>query len=134
MSRIRGGRCVTTRPSMTMSPSVGSSIPAIIRRRVVLPHPEGPRRTRNSPSFVARSTWSTACTFPNSFDIPRISTHPMVAAAFRLLLECAREGGGIPPTPPGRSELDFPPDQTLLAPLGEDGLGLECGLLDRLLV
>ena len=104
MSRIRGGRCVTTRPSMTISPSVGSSIPAIIRRRVVFPHPEGPRRTRNSPSFVARSTWSTARTFPNSFDMPRISTHPMVAAAFRVLLECAREDGGIPP--PSRAEAN----------------------------
>ena len=67
MSRIRGGRFVTTRPSMTISPSVGSSIPAIIRRRVVFPHPEGERRTRNSPSFVASSTWSDGPHFPEEF-------------------------------------------------------------------
>jgi hypothetical protein len=34
--------------------------------------------------------------------MPRISTHPMVAAAFRFLMECVREDGGIPP--PSRTE------------------------------
>ena len=49
MFRIRGGRWVTTRPSMTISPAVGSSIPAIMRRRVVFPHPEGPEEDQKLP-------------------------------------------------------------------------------------
>jgi hypothetical protein len=56
MFRILGGRWVTTWPLMRISPEVGSSMPAIIRRRVVFPQPEGPRRTRNSPSAVSRFT------------------------------------------------------------------------------
>src|SRR5260221_5394649 len=60
MGRTRGVRSLTTRPPIRISPEVGSSSPAIIRRRVVLPEPEGPRRTRNSPSLLSRSTSTTA--------------------------------------------------------------------------
>src|ERR687889_675607 len=35
---------------MSTSPAVGSSRPAIVRSRVVLPQPDGPSRTRYSPS------------------------------------------------------------------------------------
>src|ERR671924_376377 len=62
--RARGGSSLTTRPPMSTSPSVGCSSPAMVRSSVVLPHPEGPRRTRYSPSSVARSTPSTARTRP----------------------------------------------------------------------
>src|SRR5258706_11107409 len=41
-------------------PDVGISKPAIIRRVVVLPDPEGPSIEKNSPSRTSRSTWSTA--------------------------------------------------------------------------
>src|SRR3990172_4345960 len=129
MFRIRCGRSVTTLPSMTKSPSVGISIPAIIRRRVVFPHPEGPRSTRNSPSFVDRSTWSTARTSPNIFDTERISTRPMVAAAFRVVWNAP--GGRHDQSPPGRNRSAFSADQLLLPPLGEDGFRQELGLLDR---
>src|SRR5919198_4623029 len=54
MSRSRGGRSVTTRSAIRISPAVSSSRPAIILRAVLLPQPEGPTSTRNSPS----STWS----------------------------------------------------------------------------
>src|ERR1043166_1360628 len=64
MPRSRGVRSLTTRPPMRMSPEVGSSRPAIIRSRVVFPEPEGPRRTRNSPSRLCKSTLLTAPTFP----------------------------------------------------------------------
>src|SRR5215210_425139 len=68
--RARGGRSLTT------CPSLGCSSPAMVRSRVVLPHPEGPRRTRYSPSSVARSSPSTACTRPpsNCLTSPRSST------------------------------------------------------------
>ena len=48
-SRSKGGRSETSRPSRRIRPSVGRSNPAIIRRQVVLPEPEGPSREKNSP-------------------------------------------------------------------------------------
>src|SRR6266496_926587 len=62
--RCRGVRSLTRTPPIQISPEVGSSSPAIIRRSVVLPDPEGPRRTRNSPSRLSRSTPTTAPTWP----------------------------------------------------------------------
>src|SRR5512142_2803213 len=64
MPRARGGRSVTTLPPMSTSPRVGSSSPAIIRRSVDFPEPDGPRKTRNSPSRVARLTSLTAPSSP----------------------------------------------------------------------
>src|SRR5919112_529142 len=64
MLRARGGRPVTTSPSISTSPLVGCSRPAIVRSSVVLPQPDGPSRTRYSPSSVARLTLSIARTTP----------------------------------------------------------------------
>src|SRR3954469_19032433 len=62
MSRRRGASIVTSRPPIEILPPLASSRPAIIRRSVVLPHPDGPTRTMNSPSPISRSTPSTART------------------------------------------------------------------------
>src|SRR6476646_645448 len=68
MSRSGGGRSVTSRSPIEIVPSVISSSPAIIRRRVDFPHPEGPTSTMNSPSAIVRLTSSTATTpAANSF-------------------------------------------------------------------
>src|ERR1700735_10986 len=64
MRRSRGDRCVTSCPPIRIWPEVGVSRPAIIRRRVVFPEPEGPRKTRNSPSWVSRLTSLTAPSSP----------------------------------------------------------------------
>ena len=48
MSRSFGGTSLTTSPSTAISPSVISSSPAIIRKVVDLPQPEGPTSTTNS--------------------------------------------------------------------------------------
>src|SRR5579884_122704 len=64
MSRERGGSSVTSRPPIEIVPSVTSSRPAIIRRSVDLPHPDGPTRTRNSPLPIVSDTPSTAVTPP----------------------------------------------------------------------
>ena len=45
---------------MAITPEVGSSSPAIIRRAVVLPQPDGPTRTMNSPSAMVQVSASTA--------------------------------------------------------------------------
>src|SRR5438552_17014720 len=47
------------------------------RRVVVLPHPEGPRRTTNSLSLTSRSRFSTATVPSNSLCSPLISTRAM---------------------------------------------------------
>src|SRR5215210_233291 len=48
-------------------PAVGASNPAIIRRVVVLPEPDGPSIEKNSPSATSRSMPPTATTSPNRF-------------------------------------------------------------------
>src|SRR6476620_10101725 len=49
-------------PSRRISPEVGCSKPAIIRRVVVFPQPEGPRSEKNSPAGMWRSMPATAVT------------------------------------------------------------------------
>ena len=53
---------VGARPSTSTRPSVGLSNPAISRRSVLLPHPEAPTRTTNSPAGTSRETGPTAVT------------------------------------------------------------------------
>src|ERR1700757_4010445 len=55
----------TRLPQMKMSPSVGTSSPAIMRRTVVLPPPLGPSSAINSPSLTEKLTELTAVTSPN---------------------------------------------------------------------
>src|SRR5947209_8528804 len=78
--RRSGGRAVTSWPSTRMRPRSGDSKPAIRRRAVVLPLPEGPRRARISP-------------FATSSDRPRRTVWTP-----KLLSSCSRERkatGGI---------------------------------------
>ena len=62
MSRSRGRSCVTSRSPITTLPSVTSSSPAIIRRSVDFPQPDGPTSTMNSPSRMSSVTASIALT------------------------------------------------------------------------
>src|SRR3990172_4726817 len=52
---------------MYTPPPDGSSRPARMRRAVVLPQPEGPTRTMNSPSWTSSEKSSRAATSPNFF-------------------------------------------------------------------
>src|SRR5258707_11414174 len=68
MSRSLGGTSVTSRSPISTRPlSIGSS-PASRRRAVVLPEPDGPTRTMNSPSLISRSSPSRAggASLPNT--------------------------------------------------------------------
>src|SRR6266567_4068801 len=56
MSRSFGATPLTTRPPIAMVPELISSSPAIILRSVLLPQPEGPTSTQNSPSSTSTST------------------------------------------------------------------------------
>src|SRR5262245_7768142 len=111
--RARGGRSLTTIPPIRISPSVGCSRPAISRISVVLPQPDGPSRTRNSPSAAARSMPSTARTSSKCLKTRRAST----VAMERLTAPIARG----------------PLDQTAVLPLGPYCLHFVLGPLERVL-
>src|SRR3954451_5741119 len=59
-------------PSISSSPSLISSRPAIIRNRLVLPQPDGPTKTTNSWSGTSRSTPLIASKAPKNLRTPRI--------------------------------------------------------------
>src|SRR5688572_4802163 len=65
--RLSGGSRVISRSRSTIRPDVGNSNPPIIRRVVVLPHPDGPSSEKNSPARTSRDTPSTARTSPKRF-------------------------------------------------------------------
>src|SRR5437763_2444579 len=62
MSRSFGETSFTTRPPIERVPSEMSSRPATMRRAVVLPQPDGPTSTRNSPSWMSSVRSKTAWT------------------------------------------------------------------------
>ena len=63
---------------MTMSPASGSMKPPIRLSVVVFPHPLGPSKEKNSPSWIVRLISRSATTSPYRFVTLRNST-----AAFR---------------------------------------------------
>src|SRR4051794_32634711 len=65
MLRRCTGTSVMSAPPTRMRPASGVSKPAIMRSVVVLPHPDGPSRAKNSPAAIVRSTPSTARTRPS---------------------------------------------------------------------
>src|SRR5882672_7518151 len=65
MSRSFGATLFTTRPPILTSPPEISSRPATMRSSVLLPQPEGPTRTQNSPSAIDTSTPRTTSVEPN---------------------------------------------------------------------
>src|SRR3954467_2913632 len=77
----------TSRPPTTISPESASSSPATTRRIVLLPQPDGPRRTRNSLSATCSETSLPASTFPQVFTR---SSDRSGAIRLRSLVERAR--------------------------------------------
>ena len=60
MSRSLGASWLTVRSPIRIVPDVISSSPATMRSAVVLPHPDGPTSTMNSPSSTERLSSETA--------------------------------------------------------------------------
>jgi hypothetical protein len=54
VGRLFAGSPVTSRPSIFTTPEDGSSNPAMVRRSVVFPQPDGPRSEKNSPCRISR--------------------------------------------------------------------------------
>ena len=70
MPRSAGGSSFIRSPSIATSPALISSSPATMRSNVDLPQPDGPTKTTNSPSSIARSTpWITG-TLPKLLATP----------------------------------------------------------------
>ena len=67
MPRSAAGNFVTSFPSNKILPEVTGSSPASIRRVVVLPQPEGPRRKCKAPDSMVIVTSLTAVTSPYFF-------------------------------------------------------------------
>ena len=89
-SRRWAGRPVTSTPPSLITPAVGSSNPAIMRRTVVFPEPDGPRIAKSSPSETDRSAPSTATMpVPNSFRTPISSTCGSRTASGTFTADCA---------------------------------------------
>jgi len=64
MSRSFGCTSLMSRPAISILPPSSGSRPASIRSAVVLPEPDGPTSTMNSPSLMSRSSASTAGVAP----------------------------------------------------------------------
>src|SRR3984893_17144123 len=74
MSRSLGGTSLTIWSPIYMSPEVTSSSPAIMRKVVLLPQPEGPTKTTNSRSAMSRSIPCTAGVRSNVLTMLRSAT------------------------------------------------------------
>ena len=68
MSRCWGATLLMTRSPIRMRPSETFSSPASIRSAVVLPQPDGPTSTTNSPSSTPSMKSFTAAVSPKVFD------------------------------------------------------------------
>src|SRR5690349_6839181 len=66
MSRLCTGTSVMSWPPTWTRPASGISKPAIMRRDVVLPQPDGPSSEKNSPAAMSSVTPSTAMTLPSN--------------------------------------------------------------------
>src|SRR5438132_1158988 len=98
-----------------MVPADGSSKPPIIRSVVVLPHPDGPSRLKNSPRWMSRSRSSTAVTSLNCLVTrsSRTSTSPAFIGRsprtpvprIRIVPRSTRFGGVVWRTVPARGRL-----------------------------
>src|SRR3954465_789577 len=91
MSRSFGARSLTTSPPIFRSPSEMSSSPAIIRRAVDFPQPDGPTRIISSPSRIWRLMCLTASK-PSGYRLTTSSNS--ISAISRLLLSALDRARG----------------------------------------
>src|SRR4026207_2095269 len=89
----------TTRPSIAMVPSLGARKPAIMRRVVVLPQPDGPSSETNSPGGGIRLRRSTAVTAPKR-RLTSVSTRRITWRSFARGRRGRSGGSPAAPTPP----------------------------------
>src|SRR5687767_7603335 len=100
-----------SRPPCRIDPADCASSPAMMRRSVVLPHPEGPRKQTNSPCATSSRMSRSAMKAPNSLRIPS-----------------SRRNGSAPRLTPLFPRLGF--RVVALRPFGEDALARFRGFLE----
>ena len=86
------------RSPIRISPSLRDSKPATILRVVVFPHPDGPTKTRNSPSAISTLTFFTASVLPNAL----LSLLRVTEAIIAFLFDCP--GGNAADKPTSNNE------------------------------
>src|SRR5262245_42710505 len=77
--RKRGACWVMSCSPKKIKPVSGATKPARIRRRVVLPQPDGPRRKNSSPAAISSVTASTAIALPKRLLMFRRETAVIVS-------------------------------------------------------
>src|SRR5215831_301816 len=117
--RARGGISLTTSPPIKRSPLVCFSSPQMMRRSVVLPQPDGPSSTMNSPSGTVREMPFTAGTSPHFLMISLVDTAAMESSRIPDASDRAKARPAFRLSSPS-------------SPLLEDGLTLSRCPLDRL--
>ena len=65
VGRLLGPMPAMSWPPILTAPSDGSRKPETVRRIVVLPQPDGPRKEKNSPPLISKVALSTAVKSPN---------------------------------------------------------------------
>ena len=84
MSRSLDSSSLTTLSSTRISPPEISSSPASMRSSVLLPQPDGPTSTTNSPSWMSKlMPWMTL-TLPKDFWMSRNETEAMAQVQVQL--------------------------------------------------
>ena len=80
VGRLLGRMPFMSWPPILIWPSEGSMKPDTMRRIVVLPQPEGPRKEKNSPGLMETLALSTARNLPKSQDTFCRSTPALIGA------------------------------------------------------
>src|SRR6185369_9726562 len=88
-------------PPMRTWPSEGSRKPEMVRRIVVLPQPEGPRKLKNSPFSIFSVADLTAAKSPKRMVTPSSSTSALMALPDQFLCLDDRPNARIPAEGPG---------------------------------
>ena len=84
MPRLAGGTLLTLSPSISTSPELASSSPAMMRSKVDLPQPDGPTKTTNSPSLTSRSMPFSTSTLPKDLRMFWILSEPNAVFPYKF--------------------------------------------------
>jgi hypothetical protein len=89
-------------PPIRTAPSDGSRKPDTVRRMVVLPQPDGPRKEKNSPPLMSKVALSTAVNSPNRTVIWSSSTPALISLSLSAFVSFC--GFGEFPRKPGQDQ------------------------------
>jgi hypothetical protein len=89
VGRLLGPMPVMSRPPILTVPSDGSRKPDTVRRIVVLPQPDGPRKEKNSPPLISRVALLTAVKVPKRTVTWSSSTPALICLALSRLMVLA---------------------------------------------